>query len=195
MGYGLKNNMEEEISTFKDIATVDSSISELVRKWRNSEDVRKYMYIDHTITKEEHDRWLNSLIGKKDRKTWVVYSDKYPVGIAQLSYIDFDNKNAEWGVYIGDNHFRGIGLGSRILITLINYVFDEIKFNRMHTRVLANNSSALKLYEKLGFQKEGILRKHLYRDGEYLDIVIMGILKEEWNAIKAGFTSNKVIIE
>ena len=65
-----------------------------------------------------------------------------------MSDIDYKNKSTEWGFYIADESTRGKGVGSAELYKLMEYVFDEMNFKKMHTKVLNNNSTALKLYEK-----------------------------------------------
>jgi UDP-4-amino-4,6-dideoxy-N-acetyl-beta-L-altrosamine N-acetyltransferase len=185
----------KDCATFKSLTSADKATIELVRTWRNSQDVKRYMLSDHTISPEEHGEYLKGLKKRDDAKAWVVYCGIEPVGFAQLSRIDRKNRNAEWGVYIGDNKMRGKGIGSLAVIGLMRYAFEELMLQRIHTKVLGNNLSAIKLYEKLGFKEEGRLRKDLLREGEYIDVVIMGLLKEEWDAIKQRRDNDIIMFE
>ena len=61
---------------------------------------------------------------------------------------------------------------------MVQYCFDELMLHRLFLRVYAENERAIRSYEKAGFVKEAHLRDDVYIDGEYKDIVLMGILKD-----------------
>lgn len=63
---------------------------------------------------------------------------------------------------------------------LLNKAFNEYGLHRVYLTVFADNESAIHLYEKCGFIKEGQLRKHIYKDGKYVDWCLYGILAEEF---------------
>jgi len=172
---------------FEDILKVNKNLVELVRNWRNSKQVSQYMYTNHHITKEEHQQWMENLRTSNTARTWIIKFDGKPVGIASLSNIDWKNKITEWGFYISDESTRGRGIGSATLYKLMSYVFDKMNFNKMGTIVLENNHVAMNLYEKFGFKKEGKLKQKLVRDGIYIDVILMGILREEWQNIKEKY--------
>jgi hypothetical protein len=179
----LGNDMKK--IKFINILDLDSSIIELIRHWRNSDVVRRYMYRSHYISKEEHLKWFEELkLEKGNRKVWIIYYEEIPVGVINLFNIDYENKITDWGFYIGETAYRGLGIGSISLWRLMEYVFDKMNFQKMYTSVLENNSDALSLYKKYGFKEEGRLRKHIIKGGKYIDVFLMGILKEEWENIK-----------
>jgi UDP-4-amino-4,6-dideoxy-N-acetyl-beta-L-altrosamine N-acetyltransferase len=181
------DNMGNDIRKIKfaNILNVDAVIIEKVREWRNSEAVRKYMYNAHYIGEDEHMKWFESLKSEnKVRKVWVIFYENVPVGVVNLTCIDYENKITDWGFYIGETAYRGLGIGSITLYRLMEYVFDKIDFHKMYTSVLENNLDALNLYKKFGFKEEGRLRKHILRDGKYIDVSLIGILNEEWKDIK-----------
>ena len=61
---------------------------------------------------------------------------------------------------------------------MIRYRFEELKLHRLFLRVYADNQQAIRSYEKAGFEKEAYLRDDVCIDGEYRDIVLMGILNK-----------------
>ena len=181
------DNMGNDIRKIKfiNILNLDTSIVEKIRQWRNSEDVRKYMYSSHYISKDEHAKWFESLkLKDTKRKVWVIFYEDIPVGVINLINIDYENKSTDWGFYIGETVYRGLGIGSISLYRLMEYVFDKMDFHKMYTSVLENNPDALNLYKKFGFKEEGRLRKHILKDEKYIDVFLIGILKEEWEDIK-----------
>ena len=169
---------------FKNIVDVDQNLIELVRTWRNSKSVSQYMYTDHYITPEEHQKWLAKLKKEDTARAWIINYHGKPVGLAYLSNIDHKNKTTEWGFYIGDKRVRGKGIGSAALYNLIDYVFEDMKFNKMHTRVLENNPIAIKLYEKFGFIEEKRFKKQVVRDGENIKVRLMTIFCQDWEKQK-----------
>jgi len=69
---------------------------------------------------------------------------------------------------------------------MLRYGFMELNLNRVTLGVFANNPRAVRSYEKCGFVHEGCLREFLLRDGKYCDMLQMGILREEWEALYLG---------
>jgi len=171
---------------FRNICFADDKLIEKIRQWRNSEKVSLYMLNNHYITKEEHQRWIEKLKKSEDVKVWVIHVNNFPIGTVYLENIDYENRNTNWGFYIGEISYRGKGVGSIVLYRLMEYVFDKMKFYKMYTSVLDNNQGALNLYKKFGFREEGKLRKHVLREGEYIDVFLVGILEKEWEGVKGS---------
>ena len=65
------------------------------------------------------------------------------------------------------------------------YGFDTLNLHRIWLTVLADNAGAIRAYEKAGFVHEGAQRDATYRDGGYLDLILMSVLRPEWDARKA----------
>jgi UDP-4-amino-4,6-dideoxy-N-acetyl-beta-L-altrosamine N-acetyltransferase len=174
---------------FKNILACKDEIKELVRTWRNSEGIRKYMYNDHLITVPEHLNWLENLGKSQNKQFWVIFADKIPIGACNLNNTDYINKNTDWGLYIGDERYYGKGIGSASLYKLMRIVFDEMRLDRMYTKVLGSNTRAMTLYKEFGFVVEGELREHLIRDGKRTGVYHVGILRKEWEAIKSSLNN------
>lgn len=166
---------------FENILDVDKDLVEQVRRWRNSKHVSRHMYTNQYITEEEHQRWIEKLKTENTTKAWIIKYNKKPVGLASLSDIDYKNKTTDWGFYIADETMRGKGMGSATLKKLMNVVFDEMNFDKMHTKVLENNLIAIKLYEKFGFKKDDASRLQFERDGKKIAVFKMWICKDDWN--------------
>jgi len=75
--------------------------------------------------------------------------------------------------------YRFQGLGKKLLNRIINQAFNK-DFERIELEVFDSNTAAIALYEKFGFKKEGHKRKARKLDGNYDDILIYALLKEEW---------------
>ena len=62
----------------------------------------------------------------------------------------------------------------------MRFAFDELNLHRVQLTVFSYNERAIALYEKLGFQREGVYREHLQRDGRRYDMYLYGLLRHEW---------------
>lgn len=106
-----------------------------------------------------------------------------PIGTISLFKVDFLARNAELGIAIGEKAYWNRGFGSEAIRILLNEGFNKYNFHRIELRVNARNHRAIKAYEKVGFIHEGIKREATYRDGAYMDMLMMSILRPEWDVI------------
>ncbi len=102
------------------------------------------------------------------------------IGLASLVDIDSFHKSAEFYIFIGDKKYLGQGFGTEAARLVLSYGFKKFKLHRVFLSAIAYNIRGIKSYKKVGFQIEGRLRDHIYRDGVYHDIIKMGILNHEF---------------
>jgi UDP-4-amino-4,6-dideoxy-N-acetyl-beta-L-altrosamine N-acetyltransferase len=160
---------------------------DLLLKWRNLEQVAKYMYTDHQITPEEHADWFAAMASDPRRKYWMVLIDDTPVGVVNLAGIDPRHKRCYWGFYLGDVDVRGRGVGGYVECWIMRYVFETLGFNKLCGEVLAWNEKVIEMHQTFGFRVEGLLRQHVIKGSESVDVVSIGILRSEWEARRAEF--------
>jgi len=172
---------EAPVVTLREIRGDDR---ERLLAWRNSPAVAAYMYSDHVITRAEHDRWFDS-IGSDDRRAyWMVEMDGAPVGLANLSDIDRPNRRCAWAYYLAEPQVRGRGVGSFVEWTMIERVFGEFGLEKLWCEVLESNEAVWKLHQSFGFTIEARFRQHVYKAGEPLDVLGLGLLKPHWLAVR-----------
>ena len=85
---------------------------------------------------------------------------------------------------IGEKECWGRGYGTDALRTLVRFGFEEMNLNRIALDVYDFNERAIASYLKTGFAEEGRRRKDIYRDGRYVDVVMMSVLRAEWEAAR-----------
>ena len=96
---------------------------------------------------------------------------------------------AEIGYEIMDESFKGQGLMTEALKPIMIWGFEQMALNRVEALIEPNNQPSLKLVERLGFTKEGLMRKHYYKDQVFEDSVIYALLKEEYYRLKAQWAA------
>ncbi|MEA2056760.1 MAG: GNAT family protein [Patescibacteria group bacterium] len=110
---------------------------------------------------------------------WIV-SDERKVGAVCYNPIDKHNQRTELDIIIGNKNDWGKGFGSQAIAAILNYLFQDLKLNKIWIEARANNPRAVAAYEKVGFKVEGKLKEQDYFNGEFVDCVRLGILRDEW---------------
>ena len=105
------------------------------------------------------------------------------VGVIQFKQFDWRSLCAEVGISIGNRDYWSKGFGTDAMRVMLRYGFMELGLNRVELFVFDFNERAIRSYEKAGFQREGSQRESIYRDGQFHDQIVMGILRSEWDAL------------
>jgi UDP-4-amino-4,6-dideoxy-N-acetyl-beta-L-altrosamine N-acetyltransferase len=168
--------------SFRDLHPDDK---DMILSWRNSEQVAPFMLRDDPISREEHHEWFeNVLEGSSSGIFKVAESNGTAIGLASLTRIDLRHRSCEWGGYLAPDVPRGTGYGRALVYRSLVLAFETLNLNRVVVEVLVTNSAATRLYESVGFRKEGTLRERAQQRGGSIDTTIMAMLKDEWNEVR-----------
>lgn len=151
--------------------------------WRNDPEISRFFFNTYPLSLVGQKIWFEKLFLNETKKLFVIClrNGDEPIGTIGLDAIDFKNQRAEYGnVLIGDKRYCGQGLAKEASITLLNYAFFELNMNRVYLYVTKENESAIRLYEKIGFVSEGIIREWHFSAGKFNDVVMMGCLRREY---------------
>lgn len=163
-----------------------------IMEWRSKPEVTRYMYTDIESDMKVQKIWFQRITQDPTRKDWIIEANGNDVGLVSLYRIDNTNRRCEWAYYIGSTDVRGMGIGKNVELNILEYVFTILGLNKLCCEVYASNEFVIGLHEKYGSCVEGKRRQHIWKNGEFHDIVEMGILKQEWkNKIKEKFGYTK----
>ncbi len=127
--------------------------------------------------------WVREYIHglNENENTWdqVILHENANVGFCGFCNISSQNHSAEFYILIGDSEHWGKGIGNEAGRRVLEHGFMNLNLHRVWLTVSEVNLGAIKLYEKLGFTFEGVMRDAAFRDGRYHDKVLMGILSSE----------------
>ncbi|WP_148229296.1 UDP-4-amino-4,6-dideoxy-N-acetyl-beta-L-altrosamine N-acetyltransferase [Oceanithermus profundus] len=163
---------------------VQQQDSELLRAWRNQPEVSKYMYSDHYISKQEHDAWFQRAISDPSRRMWIILFSEVPVGLASMYGISEAHRHAEWAFYLADPGVRGKGVGGFVEYYILKHAFEELNLHKLSCEVLSTNQPVINMHIKYGFKIEGVFREHIRKGDNYIDVVRLAILEQEWREIE-----------
>jgi UDP-4-amino-4,6-dideoxy-N-acetyl-beta-L-altrosamine N-acetyltransferase len=158
---------------------------ETIRHWRNDPEIRKHMYTDHEISPDEHRAWFSRILQDSTCKYWVIVCDAEDVGLVHVSNIDTRNRRCYWGFYAIGPKVRGKGVGGFAEFSVLCFVFDNLKMQKLCCEVLASNQAVINMHKKFGFAQEGVFRKHVLKGDGFADVVCLAMLQEEWHAKRA----------
>lgn len=105
--------------------------------------------------------------------------DRY-IGNIGLHGIDWINGVATTGSVIGEADCRSRGYGTEAKMLMLKYAFDDLRLERIESRVLASNGRSLRALEKQGYKVEGVIRKRFVRNGVRVDEIYLGLLREDF---------------
>ncbi|SNS61861.1 Protein N-acetyltransferase, RimJ/RimL family [Noviherbaspirillum humi] len=103
------------------------------------------------------------------------------IGTASLKPINWKDRNAFYGIMLGDPNTRGRGLGKDAAMAIMRYAFDELDLVRLDTEIVGSNKVSLEFHvQALGWKIEGVKKDWFYRDGKRHDKVIAGITADDY---------------
>ena len=140
------------------------------------------------INSETEERWFDDYMAQRgDTVRCAIVDQERPgqiLGLCSLRDIDWIRRAGELHILIGRAENRRRGLGTFAVSHLLSHAFADMNLNRVQLGVLADNAPAIGLYRKLGFRTEGRLREYAYKDGRYMDMLLMSLLRREWRGGK-----------
>lgn len=177
--FNFKQNFELEDVILINFIDLSNEEREMVRNWRNNENIRKWMYTDHFISKEEHYRFLESLKQDKKNYYWLVKNknNKY-LGVMSFTRVDFKNRNAYFGIYSNPDE-KIPGMGILLDMIAISLSFRIAKLHSLKLEVIEDNRQVVNLHQKMGFIEEGRLREFIVKDKIWKDVIVMGMINKK----------------
>lgn len=167
-----------------DLRDLVADDSERLFAWRLQAEVNRWMSDQPAATPEAHRVGFKAFLADPDRRGWIISREGQPVGFLSLTGLTNCNRRAEWGWYIADADARGRGVGRAAEALGLDKAFDGLGLEKVSAEVFADNEAALKAQAAAGFRREGYLRRHALKDGQFRDVVLLAILAEEWRACR-----------
>lgn len=171
---------------------IEVSDAELVLKWRTDPEITKHMYTDiQNPSLEKQEAWIKSLEGREDYRAYIIQDDDVSVGFLCFDDINYAHQRCSTGSYIYDRQAR-LKYAITLHTFICNYVFYQLKLNKIVNHVLDANEKVVKLQSMHKTRCVGYLKQHIVKNGEFLDVHIFEQLKEDWHKQKQHFSLDKI---
>lgn len=156
--------------------------SPVLWQWINDREQVLFNSSYKPVTELQHRAWFEAVQQRNDQVIFgirLLETDQL-IGSCQLHSINSVNRTAELQIRLGSPTECGKGYGTEAIRLLLQFAFADLNLHRVYLHVFAGNARAIQAYEKAGFVPEGTLRQAAYVNGQYVDVVVMGILREEY---------------
>lgn len=151
--------------------------------WRGEPEVARWMSDADVSGREAHRAWFAQLSSDPDLRGWMIQRAGRPSGLLTLTGLTGHHRRAAWNWFVGDREARGRGVGRAAQVLGLDRAFGELGLHKVWAEVMADNDAAMKVQTGVGFRREGYLRGHVLKDGVPRDVVLLGILAEEWEIL------------
>lgn len=175
-----------------------SEDAELTWKWRNLPEVRK-MYAGHPffVNPEKENLWFQKIL-TSDYPTAafgieIVEIEKL-VGLSFLKDINYIHRTAEYSIFMIDKTYENRWYLRHAYFQALDFAFYDLNLNRVWAKIYEYNRKALGLIQYFGFKKEGVIRQSAFMDGEFVNEVILSLLREEYDVLerKEGYSRKSI---
>ncbi|WP_281883025.1 UDP-4-amino-4,6-dideoxy-N-acetyl-beta-L-altrosamine N-acetyltransferase [Paenibacillus sp. YYML68] len=151
----------------------------LLFQWRNSHRVQESMYSDQAITLDQHTTWFHRMLQRDDLAYYVFEYNGVPSGVVNFVQLDKINGKCSWGFYLGADDLPA-GTGTKMCRLGLRKAFEELQMRKICGEAFAFNLASVKVHEKLGFQREGYYKEHVFKNGRYEDIVAFALFRDDF---------------
>jgi RimJ/RimL family protein N-acetyltransferase len=154
-------------------------------RWMNDPEVIQNLLIYTPLSSGDEQSWFETMQkSPKEEHVYVIEileeNNWIPVGSTGFHAIDWKNRSAEIGISIGEKKYWNRGYGRDTMRLMLRHAFNDLNLNRVNLSVFETNERAKKAYLASGFVEEGRLRQDIFKNGRYIDVFIMSVLRSEW---------------
>lgn len=155
----------------------------IINSWRSDRELIEHLgapfrYINDAVDYKWYDNYMQNR--NNTIRCSILNDEDEVIGLVSLTNIDRLNQKAIFHIMIGNSDKRGKGAGYYSTNEILKHAFLDMNLNRVELNVLKSNQKALALYEKIGFKREGIKKQAVYKNGEFKDLIIMAVLREDF---------------
>ena len=157
----------------------------LILRWQNHPDVWWYMDYEQVFSLEDVRDDLAT--ARAEGHPLIIEVDGRPVWRIGLNQFRRRDRRCAMYLFIGEPAFWGHGYAQDAVMALLGYAFDRFDLAMVELWTLAANDRVLRVYERCGFVREATLRDRSFKDGRFVDHVVMSVTRDEWAAARTAW--------
>jgi RimJ/RimL family protein N-acetyltransferase len=159
---------------------------DLIHKWRKDPEINKLLSGNVFFVSSERDKkWIEEKIFNDSNELYLAIcleEKDEMIGYLSVTNIDLRNRKAEWaGLIIGNKDLWNKGYANDAIRLMLEHLFHQMNIHRVYAYVLEDHITSLKMCEKAGFIREGILRDNVYKNNKFNNSVLLSLLQGEFN--------------
>jgi RimJ/RimL family protein N-acetyltransferase len=182
------------------LRAVEPEDAERAYRWINDPEVTQFLMARYPFSLAAERDWAAAAAKPNEfgeARFAIETRDGVHIGLCGLHRGRPEDRLADLGIMIGEKDYRSQGYGTDAMLTLLRFAFYEMNLNKVTLGVFEINPRAMAVYKKCGFVEEGRGREEHYQDGRYIDVVRMGVLRREFDALHgpANASARPVVLE
>ena len=163
------------------LTPVSSEFIDKYYLWINDPEVANTLIINPPMILEQEKKWFELLISRKDVHLFnIMTNDNKIIGNTAIENINNTDRNAEFGIMIGEKDYWGKGYGTEVAKLMLIYGFYNLNLHSIYLKVYSYNKKGVRAYEKAGYKLDGVLRQNKFYKGVYKDTILMSAIRDEW---------------
>lgn len=176
---GINAILEGDGIYLRDIKLTD--VNKDYCKWVNDLEVNQFLetrFKKWTIKKLKN--YVNKIKNNSDYLflAIILKNGNRHIGNMKLGPINRIHKFADIGILIGEKSFWGKGFATEAIKLVVDYAFNKLNLHKLTAGAYSNNPGSIKAFKKAGFLVEGIRKKQCFYNGDYVDGILVGIVRE-----------------
>lgn len=158
----------------------ESKDFDLVYKLRNIPESYDWFYEYEPINSTMMKNWWEQSYTKRDEKNFIIADMKTDeaIGTCSLVHIDYRNRKCEFGRFQISSEKNLLGSAIEAEILCLEYAFSHLNMHKIYLEVFEKNKSVISLHQQFGFEKEGMLKSHIYKNGKYENILFLALYND-----------------
>lgn len=151
-------------------------------RWSRDPRGMRYLGIVRPMTMADEEQWYQRMTTSETDVVWALLREGQHIGSTALHAIDWRNRHAVSGIWIGEVSQHGKGCGGEAMRLRTAHAFNELGLEKVTTEILAENEASRRAAERAGYRQCGLRRRHVFRHGRWLDQWLGEVLRDEWLA-------------
>jgi RimJ/RimL family protein N-acetyltransferase len=157
-------------------------------RWVNDREVTRFLGMRYLMALAAEESWMRERTKTAhsfaNNGFAIETKDGRHIGNCGIHNPSPEDRSATVGIMIGEQDCWGHGYGTDAMRTMVRFGFEEMNLHRIELDVYAFNERARASYRKCGFAEEACKRQEVFREGAYIDVIVMAVLRDEWEAAR-----------
>jgi RimJ/RimL family protein N-acetyltransferase len=163
--------------------------ADFIYSLRDMDGMEKIGGVKRFVSKEKDNKWVHDIVmsdGNQSVYLAICQKDTHKiVGYTSIADIDYRNGTCFWSGLKIATAYAGKGYGYQVTKTILKYVFEELRMVRCTAMAIEDHVVAIRMMEKAGYQKEGLMRSYVFKDGIHKNTWLLSILSSEYKRDEA----------